>query len=276
MNIAIFSAFPQELSCVRKYSTPVSKPRDSAFPVFITSYRETGLITIETGMNATAIDAAFRHVIGEYRPNIILSIGFGGALYYRADIGDLVFASRFFFHTREGAIELPQLSARNAQFQRSLWNGAITTRLQQKVRIREGSVLTIPQWTAKAKLKPCMPRDAAYPVCDRETVHLAKLAYQNNLPFFGIRAVTDRADEDIPEELFGVVDENGTYRFSRALALLLTRPGLIPSSVRLGRHASLAGKNLWEAVRSLVEVVGSSRMAIQSRLNTYSCRPGLS
>ncbi len=275
MNIAVFAAFPQELSSIRRASTPISGPRDSSFPLRVTSYRETGLITVETGMNQTQIDAAFRHVIAEYRPEIILSVGFGGALYYRANIGDLVLASRYFFLTREGAIEQPQLSVRNAQFQRALWNGAITTRLQQKVRIREGSVLTIPNWTAKAKLKPCMPRDAAFPVCDRETIHLARLAHQNNLPFFGIRAVTDRADEDIPEALFEVVDETGTYRFSRALTVLLSRPGLIPDGIRLGRHAAIASRNLWDAVRSLVEVLGSSRMAIHSRLKAYSCRPGL-
>lgn len=239
MHIAIFAAFPQELTCIRRYSTPVTRFRDRAYPICVTSHRDTSLVTVETGMNPAKIDAAFRHVISEYRPEVILSVGFGGALYYRADIGDLVLASRYFFLTREGAIEQPQLGVRNAQFQQSLWNGAITTRLRQKVRIREGSVLTIAQWSAKAKLKSSMPRDAAFPVCDRETIHLARLAYQNNLPFFGIRAVTDRADEDIPEEFFEVVDENGTYRLSRAMTILFpVRTSSPPASGWAGMRRS--------------------------------------
>ncbi|OGW45323.1 MAG: hypothetical protein A2078_01955, partial [Nitrospirae bacterium GWC2_57_9] len=266
MKIAVFSAFPQELSHIRKDSVSADGPPGRAFPISLKIYREAELIAVETGMSIPRIESVFKYVLCEHRPDIVLSCGFGGALYYRADIGDLVLASRYFFMTREGAIELPQLSARATHFQRSLWNGPITTRLQKKVAVKEGSFLTLSQWAAKSKLRKEIPRDAEYPVCDRETLHLARLAYTANLPFFAIRAITDRVDEDIPEELFQVTDENGMYSLSRSLSLLLSRPSLIPDSLALGRHAAIAAKSLGEAVKALAEVVGSSRMAMRSFL----------
>jgi nucleoside phosphorylase len=255
MKIAIFAAFPQELTSLRRNCRPGARSVDSVFPVFSGIHGRTELIAVETGMQPKNIETAFCHVVDACRPDIILSLGFGGALYFRADIGELVFASRYLFLTREGAIELEKLSLRNDHLRRSLWKGAVAPRLKNRIRLKEGTFLTLSEWIAKTKLKACMPPDVPFPVCDRETYHLAKLSYRNKLPFFSIRSITDTLDEDIPKELFDAVDANGTYRLSRALRLLLSRPSLIPRSLKLGRHAALASRNLWEAVQALSEAL---------------------
>lgn len=270
MKIAIFSAFPQELAFIKKSARSVKSP-DNSFRVSIGRHREIDLIAIETGMNITRLKLAFKHIAREYRPDIILSSGFCGALYYQAAVGELVFASRYFFYTREGAIELTQLADRSIHFQKSCWNGSVITRLRQKLELKDASFITLPERISKTVLRSSLPEKTLFPVCDRETVYLANLAYNSNIPFFAIRSVTDRADEDIPEELYSVTDENGTYQLSRALKLLFLRPSLIPDTMKLGKKASLASKNLAEAVKAFAEVVGSSRMAMRSYLRSPSC-----
>ncbi len=265
MRIAVFSAFPQELKYIRKNSVPLKS--GGAFRIFVNKRPACDLIAIETGMGNMNLESSFNHIVKVYRPDIILSIGFGGALYYRADIGELVFGSRYFILTREGAVEFPQLSTGNAKVKRSLTNAVVLTGLRQKISVKEGSFVTLSEWMAKSKLKAFMPENAAFPVCDRETIHLAKISYRNNLPFFAIRSITDRLDRDIPEELFNVTDENGNYRLSRALALLLSRPSLIIDAVKLGRNAALASKNLWEAVKALTEVLAETcRCAVPDKI----------
>lgn len=271
MKIAIFSAFPQELAFINK-SAKAARSADNSFRISIGRHRETELIAIETGMNLTRLKLAFKHVAREYRPDIILSSGFCGALYYQAAVGELVFASRYFFYTREGAIELSQLSDRSLHFQKACWNGAVITRLRQKLELKDATFITLPERVSKTVLRASLPPKASFPVCDRETIYLANLAYNSNIPFFAIRAVTDRADEDIPEELYSVTDENGTYQLARALKLLFWRPSLIPDSMKLGKNASLAAKNLGDAVKAFAEVAGSSSMALRSYLRSPSCR----
>ena len=100
-----------------------------------------------------------------------------------------------------------------------------------------------------------LPRDIACPVCDRETFHLAKLACQNNVPFFAIRSITDRLYDDIPEDFFHVVDGSGNYERARAVNLLLKRPSLIPAGIRLGLNASVAAKSLGRVVKAFAECV---------------------
>ncbi len=264
MKIALFSAFPHELTHVKKNSRPVMHA--TPFPLAIKTHRDVELLIVETGMGLPNLEAAFTYVLNGYRPDIILSLGFGGALYYRADIGELVFASRYFFLTHEGAVELPQLAFRNACHQRSFRMRPLLPELKHKIAIKEGSFVTLSAWTSKAKLKPLIPEGIPFPVCDRETVHLAKLSYIHNLPFYAVRAITDTLDEDIPEELFGVTDVTGNYSISRAVGLLMSRPSLIPESLKLGRNAARASRNLGQAVTAFAEVISTAAPSFPGRI----------
>jgi nucleoside phosphorylase len=300
MKIAVFSAFPQELKHIRKKSTALSKGPHRPYRVFVSRHAACGLIAVETGMGAVNQEAAFTYILKTYNPDVILSVGFGGALYYRADIGDLVLASRYFFLTREGVVEFPQLALRNENVKppASGFTGYLFTRLEERVRplvpyslerkltpelkrfflnesvpaalhnkasVRKGSFVTLSGWLPKSKLKSLMPGDAPFPVCDRETVHLAKLAYRNNLPFFAVRSITDRLDQDIPEELFDVTGKNGNYRLSRAVRILLSRPSLAVDAFRLGKSAAIASERLWDAVKAVAEAVSESAAKIVPR-----------
>ena len=115
--------------------------------------------------------------------------------------------------------------------------------------------MTIEQWKTKAELRKILPGHLPFPVCDMETYAVAKLSLKENLPFFGIRSITDRSDEEIPRVLLNVSDESGRYRLGRALSLFLFRPALIPAGITLGMHARTAGKSLWRAVECLMKAL---------------------
>jgi hypothetical protein len=106
----------------------------------------------------------------------------------------------------------------------------------------------------KSEIKKALPR-LPLPVCDMETFPLAKLSMRKGLPFFAIRSITDRADEEIPLELLDVSDESGQYKLSRALRLILSRPKLISEIAKLGRNSRIASNSLWHAVKTLVETL---------------------
>jgi nucleoside phosphorylase len=194
-------------------------------------------------MGSHNAEAAFEHVLGKYRPDFMISVGFGGALYDSATVGDLIYASRFFLigEKVEDAVEL---------------SGTVRIfgRLSGMVTMREGTILTLQRWMKKSEIKKALPR-LPLPVCDMETFPLAKLSMREGLPFFAIRSITDRADEEIPLELLDVSDESGQYKLSRALRLILSRPKLISEIAKLGRNSRIASNSLWHAVKTLVETL---------------------
>src|SRR5208282_3958478 len=104
-------------------------------------------------------------------------------------------------------------------------------------KVPDGTILTLRHRLNKTAIEKDLLQGLPFPVCDMETFPLAKLSMREGLPFFAIRAVTDRGHEDIPEELFGVTDLYGNYNLSHALKIILRNPALILSCIRIGKNA---------------------------------------
>ena len=189
-------------------------------------------------------EAALKYTLDEHKPDSVLSIGFGGALYSGAEIGDLVWPSKALL-VDDAADEILELQGSREE----------ARRISRKLNVREGSVLTFTSRRKKSGISNELLRGLPFPVCDMETFAIAKIAIEKGLPFLSVRSITDRAEEEIPSELFDVVDELGTYRLSRALAVLLRKPALIPRSIRLGMNSGTASRSLWYAVRSFIETL---------------------
>ena len=256
MKIVLFAAFPQELKHLRKSFGSVKKSGECPFPLFIAKQHACEIIAVQTGMSTVNIETACRHIRGKYRPDVVLSVGFCGALYSEARIGDLVWASQC-LHFSEGETNPPYGHAVITAIPADAGRKNFLEKLHGRIRIQEGSFVTLSAWMPKSRLMRAIPRDIPFPVCDRETFYLAKWSYQNRLPFFAVRSVTDRADEDIPQELFRVTDETGHYSFSRALGILIAKPSLIFDSVKLGRNAARASRRLCHAVNALLEILSA-------------------
>jgi nucleoside phosphorylase len=242
MRPAIFSAFPHELKQIVK-NFKITREVESPFKIFSAEHPLHEVILVETGMGSHNAEAAFEYVLAKFSPDFVVSAGFGGALYDGAAVGDLIYGSKFFLIDEkvEDTIELSDAAR-------------IFSRLSGTVSMREGTILTLQRWMKKSEIKQIVPR-LPLPVCDMETFPLAKLSMRKGLPFFAIRSITDRADEELSLELLDISDESGQYRLSRALRLILSRPKLISEVAKLGRNSRIASNRLWHAVKNLVEIL---------------------
>lgn len=244
MRLAIFSAFPHEIKPLVKNLSAARIPKTLPFALFLAPYGPGEVIVVQTGMGTRNAEASLDYVIKEYSPTIILSSGFGGALYDNAAIGELIWASRVLL-VNEGVREILDLPDRDQLFRR----------LSQKLTIQKGSIVTLERWMKKPEIKRALSRPLPFPVCDMETFPLAKASLNRGLPFVGVRSITDRSHEEIPPELLSVSDESGNYRLTRSLKVLLKNPSLVPRAIHLGRNSSIASGNLWRAVKTLIEVL---------------------
>lgn len=254
MRVAIFSAFPQEIKPIVKNLKAI-KSKSRPFSLFVAEYSSKEIILVQSGMGRRNAETALDYVLKEHNPDLVLSAGFGGALYDGAAAGDLIWAERVFLIPEDVLKSGATLNRKDLCSQEIPNVREIVSRLSGRVSMREGCILTLEKYMKKSEIKKILPDDLCFTVCDMETFFLAKPSIQRGLPFISIRSITDRADEEIPFELFHVTDESGGYRLSRALSLLLRKPKLIRHSIKLGRNASIASKNLWLAVKSLIEVL---------------------
>jgi len=84
---------------------------------------------------------------------------------------------------------------------------------------------------------------------DLESAGTARACAVAGIPFAAIRAVTDRADDDLPD-MEGVVAPDGSVHPARVIGRMASRPGDIAAWVRLARGARAARRGLVPAVAS--------------------------
>src|SRR5271169_219268 len=101
MKVALFSAFPQEVTYIIK-SLKAKKIRSSPFMIWSAQAASKDIIIVQSGMGIDISEAAWKYVVEEYRPEYVISAGFCGAFYQDAAIGDLIGASRVLLYPDVG------------------------------------------------------------------------------------------------------------------------------------------------------------------------------
>jgi adenosylhomocysteine nucleosidase len=244
MKLAVLSTFPQELRHAIRNLRAARDPRGKAFPLYRAKYLSHDIILVVTGMGLTHVEQALTALFAESIPDLAVLLGFGGALYDGAAIGDLVIGSQVSL-VSEGEFGTIEFSCEKS----------LLDVFSQKPALQMGTFFTLKKLVPKREVKQAVPAGTPYPVCDMETYLFARLFSERGIPFVAIRSITDRADEEIPVRLLEVVDRSGNYRFFQAVGLLLRRPQLIPRAVALGSHANRASKALWYALDTFIHLV---------------------
>ncbi len=250
MRLAIFAALPHE---VKKIIATVQARRDannsnSSFDVYRAGRFSTEIILAITGIGTVNTEAAARYIHSKFGPDMILSIGYGGAIYDGLDIGDLVWGSKFML--------MPD-PARNEKESDQLefpGNEEIFGRLHDMLPIREGTIVTLPSLMKKSEIRKIISEDGN-PVCDMETFAIARFCMEKGLSFGGVRSITDLHDEDIPPELGDISDDSGRYDALRAIRTFTAKPGLLPMVFRLARNSRKASQSLCSLIEALLETL---------------------
>lgn len=97
----------------------------------------------------------------------------------------------------------------------------------------------------------CFDRSGAVGV-DMENQTVREWAAKMDVPFLGIRAISDRADQSLDPGILNAIDEFGGIKPIQLAAGLLGRPARIASLIRVGSHAKHAAERLGCAVAEIV------------------------
>ncbi len=217
--------------------------RTSPFVVYTADAGSHEMVVVQTGMGTANLMSAFDFVVEKHRPDCIVSAGFGGAIYRGASAGEVVLAKGIYMATgRDGTI------AGFDEWEAYIFEDHDLTRIQRTVSsavpLKIGNVITVGDWTPKARIRAAIPEPLAWAVCDMESFFFARMAEDKRLPFVSLRSISDCEDEDVPEELMNVTDVSGNYDVFAALRVIVSRPRLLPAVITLARNSRLASENL--------------------------------
>lgn len=167
------------------------------------------------GIGAQRAAAATRWAIATLKPEVVMSIGFAGALVLDRRVGDVIApATVVDGNTGES-------------FSSRCGNGVLVT---------ASSVLGREE---KRTLAARYHSEAA----DMEAAAVARVAQESGIPFFAAKTISDEMDFPMPP-LDRFIDGQGRFRNSKLLAYAVVRPALWPVLVRLRANAKTASSQL--------------------------------
>ena len=90
-------------------------------------------------------------------------------------------------------------------------------------------------------------------VLDMETATMARMAFQNKIPFVCFRAVSDALDHDLGFDLSDIADERGRIRLTGVLVAVIRKPATLKAFYLSWRRSRRAAKNLCRSVAAFLE-----------------------
>ena len=211
-----------------------------------------GLLAL-SGMGAGAAREAAARLAAQFRPDLLVSLGFGGALTPELPPGALVLGESFFkFDPATGVLDLiitPTLPRLIPELLGPLSAAGLAA--------FSGSIVSTPYIIHKAGQGGAL-RSLTLPVLDLESAAVAEVARAEGIPFLGLRAITDTATEEIPDFLAPQDysgSEPGTVGGFEVLGWLAADPRRLKVLVHLWRRSRLAAARLAEALMTLLPLL---------------------
>jgi adenosylhomocysteine nucleosidase len=203
-----------------------------------------------SGMGPEAAARVACQGLARYRPETIISLGFGGALTPELPPGAVVLGeSCWNFHPETGELR----AAPAPEPPRSLMELVGPLR-ESGLPAFTGSLVTTPfiiHKTNQGRALKGLPR----PVLDLETAPLAALAAARGLTFVGLRVITDGAADEIPDFLRQAWQAGGEPALATALAWVGRDPRRLLALLHLWRRSRTGARRLARALEVLLPLL---------------------
>jgi nucleoside phosphorylase len=133
---------------------------------------------------------------------------------------------------------------------RSTWRAS-------RVEFERVEFLTVSEAVTAASQKEELFRRTAAGVVEMENEKVRKLAAAYSLPFLGIRAVSDGANDSIDPAVLGFIDPFGAVKINEVISEMVRRPSIIKKLRNLSKASAAALDRLAEGVREVIDGPGT-------------------
>ncbi len=195
------------------------------------------ILLLESGVGASAMEIALSWLLSgppldgvPYRPSLVLSAGFSGAVVAGLNVGDLILASEVC--DADGVCRPATWPVGGSSF-------------------RRGRILTVPNLIGAPEEKRRLGERSGAVALDMETAVVARLCGEAGVPFGCLRVISDDVDTYLSESLLGVL-RDGRVGPGRLAAAVLRRPMLVAELTRLGAHTRTAARRLSEGLEEML------------------------
>lgn len=252
-RIIMLAALPEEVRPFLRQSR-ARRRRGLPWPAWEFAWGQVRGLLVLSGMGVGAAGEAARGLVAQFRPQLLISLGFGGALSPELRPGDLVLGAAYARYEPRTQVLAPVTpTPAPPRALPVLLDGLAAAALPASL----GTFITTPWIIHKADQGGAL-LDLSAPVLDLESAAVSEVARSAALPFLGLRAITDTAAEELPDFLVPADSEPGPIKLLDALSWLAADPRRLKDLLHLWRRSRLAASRLAEALMILLPLLETS------------------
>ena len=173
-----------------------------------------------------------------YRPDLIISAGFGGGLQSHVQDGDIVVGTEILELRKDQGTEVACDLMHTVTYPTRI-NGNGTP----EMRVHYGKIITADDMVLRAVDKTRIGKTTGALAVDMETSAVAAVCAVRKIDFLAVRCITDNNHEDLPRE-FNDFFVLGQLRAKRVLSSCVRDPRVLGDLARLGYRAKRSGESL--------------------------------
>jgi len=227
-ELAIFTALKEEYAAVER-SLPSPHPR---------------MVVLRGGVGPASAAAAATTLLAQ-QPRTIVSCGFCGGLAAAPKLGDVILAEKVI----DGSGDGPDINCDPALLKS--WQAALGS---AGVAVHVGPLASVTAAVTTCDGKRNLGQRCSAIAVDMESYAIARQAGKAGVPVMVLRVISDTADDALPPEIGGFLDEKGNVRATQIAKFVLKGPRNIRTLMTLKARSDRAVATLqacWKALAAL-------------------------
>ena len=147
--------------------------------------------------------------------------------------------------------------------QRSSW--FISTKaLLSELMPKTGTLIESSSIIAESNAKAHIHQQSSAIALDMESIAVAQVAQEHNIPNLTIRCIADPVSMSLPKAISHAMNQQGNIELSKLLWFLLSHPNELPGLIKLGLHFN-AAKNKLKLVAKHIDTIVGFEQSIESK-----------
>ena len=245
-TIAILGAVTEEIAGIKREINISDRVRLDKSEAWFGKYQGRNIVLVRTGVGRKRAQNATQQVIDKFNPEVIISMGYAGALTEGLNVGDMFVASTIFSpESDSNSFEMDD--PKNLKWLEL----AKKTPPPENVKLKIGRLITVDMVVHTPKAKKELGSRFRAEAVEMETLEIALLTRVNKIAFISIRGISDAVNHELID-CSSFLGSDGELSKLRAGWYVLTHPKSLKNAFSLRSNTQIATQNLTDFISRLI------------------------
>ena len=247
-TIAILGAVTEEIAGIKREINISDRVRLDKSEAWFGKYQGRNIVLVRTGVGRKRAQNATQQVIDKFNPEVIISMGYAGALTEGLNVGDMFVASTILSpESDSNSFEMDD--PKNLKWLEL----AKKTPPPENVKLKIGRLITVDMVVHTPKAKKELGSRFRAEAVEMETLEIALLTRVNKIAFISIRGISDAVNHELID-CSSFLGSDGELSKLRAGWYILTHPKSLKNAFSLRSNTQIATQNLTDFISRLISI----------------------